>query len=117
MFNFNTLLEWHKKKFPEATYKSQLIHLAEEIREFNDTQSEIDELAELADVVIVLVSLRRFPETKDMSDDLLDYYYFKNKPDYCKKLMQAIEKKVEIINKRLYYWTGEDYAREKIYGA
>lgn len=109
--NFNTILEWHKGKFPLATPMSQLLHLAQEIKEYNQAKTSQEALDELADIIIVLISLRRFPETIDMAYDLLDFYYVND----TKEILKAIEKKIKIVDKRRYVWDGEDYDRERIY--
>lgn len=109
--NFNKLLAWHIGKFPKATFTSQLIHLAQEIKEYNQAKTSEEALEELADIIIVLISLRRFPETIDMSYDLLDFYYVND----TKEILKAIEKKIKIVDKRRYVWDGEDYDRERIY--
>ena len=109
--DFRLLLDWHCKKFPLATYTSQLIHLAQEIKEYNNAKTSEEALDELADIVIVLISLRRFPETVDMSYDLLELYYCKD----TKEIQKAINKKVAIVSNRRYTWNGTDYDRERIY--
>ena len=111
MISFVNVLEWHKGFFPEATFKSQLVHLAQEIKELNNAVTDQERLEEGADVVIVLISLRRFEETKEMAENLLNYYYFNTGIDTTKRILKEIEKKIEIINKRKYFWNGEDYDR------
>ena len=113
MISFTDVLEWHKKFFPEATPKSQLVHLAQEIKELNNAKTDQERLEEGADVVIVLISFRRFEETKEMAEDLLNYYYFNTGLDTMKRIRTEIKKKIELINKRDYVWNGEDYDRKR----
>lgn len=55
----DTIIQWHKKTFPEATLEGQINKYAEETNEFLNTVSRKD-LLELADMVIVCAGIMRF---------------------------------------------------------
>ena len=100
-YPFNTIIDIHKQLFPKATYKSQLLHYNEEILELENATSTEEYREELADVVIVVISLMRFEETKQVAENLLQFHYF-NLPLAEKETMQKyIDKCVDKVKLRV----------------
>ena len=100
-YPFNTIIDIHKQLFPKATYKSQLLHYNEEILELENATSTEEYREELADVVIVVISLMRFEETKQVAENLLKFHYF-NLPLAEKETMQKyIDKCVDKVKLRV----------------
>lgn len=106
------LLEWHRKKFPKATPNSQILHLEQEIKEFQEAD-ELHILEELADVYIVAVSLQRWNETKELSNATLDFYFKNLNVRWRNKVLKAVDEKINVINSREYFWNGRDYDRKR----
>lgn len=86
MYDANGLLEWHKQKFPLATVESQLLHLKQEINEFNEAVGA-DKDRELVDIAIIGLSFLRFINREKLGEKLTELYG------------------------REYFWNGEDYDR------
>ena len=100
-YPFNTIIDIHKQLFPEATYKSQLLQYNEEVKELEEAQLLSEKKEELADVIIVVLSLRRFEETKQVAENLLQFHYF-NLPLAEKETMQKyIDKCVDKVKLRV----------------
>ena len=100
-YPFNTIVDIHKQLFPKATYKSQLLHYNEEILELENATSTEEYREELADVIIVVISLMRFEETKQVAENLLQFHYF-NLPLAEKETMQKyIDKCVDKVKLRV----------------
>ena len=111
--NIEKTVKWHERMFPQATYKSQIKHLIQELKEVLEAQTVAEAVDEFADVVIVLVSLKRFNETKYLADEVL-----KSFDSYIQKLDKFIERKMIKIAYRVgqgaYFWNGEDYDRKRV---
>ena len=100
-YPFNTIIDIHKQLFPKATYKSQLLHYNEEILELEKATSTEEYREELADVIIVVISLMRFEETRQVAENLLQFHYF-NLPLAEKETMQKyIDKCIDKIKLRV----------------
>ena len=100
-YPFNTIIDIHKQLFPKATYKSQLLHYNEEILELEKAPSTEEYREELADVIIVVISLMRFEETRQVAENLLQFHYF-NLPLAEKETMQKyIDKCIDKIKLRV----------------
>lgn len=100
-YPFNTIIDIHKQLFPKATYKSQLLQYNEEILELESAISTEEYREELADVIVVVISLRRFEETKQVAENLLQFHYF-NLPLAEKETMQKyIDKCIDKIKLRV----------------
>lgn len=100
-YKFNEIIDIHKKLFPKATYKSQLLQYDEEIKELEDAKLQSEKREELADVIIVVLSLMRFEETKRVAETLINFHYF-NLPLEEKELMKKyIDKCVDKIKLRV----------------
>lgn len=79
MFEIFKILSWHKKNFPDTTYKEQLNKVAEEVKEYNTEfenyihsrhpkkkifcRQRIDE--ELTDIIIASINCMRYPEIRE----------------------------------------------------
>ena len=115
--DFLYIQDLHESIFPLATPQSQLLHLAEEIGEYLSAETIREAMEELADVIIVLVSLRRWKSTRAMSDDLLSKYYFELPVEERKTMMKFVAQKIQIVSTRaklgVYKWDGVDYNRER----
>lgn len=102
----------HANLFPLATPESQLLKLEEEIHELYETQSEEEEIKEAADVIIVILGLKRWhPE---LSDLLLEMFLVKL--DYNEiqldKLWDEVDRKWQINLSRTWKWNGKTYHHE-----
>ena len=108
--NIEKMIKWHERMFPQATYKSQIKHLIQELKEVLEAQTVAEAAEEFADVAIVLISLKRFEESKYFADEML-----KSFDSYIQKLDKFIERKMIKIAYRVgqgaYFWNGEDYDR------
>lgn len=115
--DFLYIQDLHESIFPFATPQSQLLHLAEEIGEYLSAETIREAMEELADVIIVLVSLRRWKSTRALSDDLLSKYYFELPIEERKTMMKFVSQKIQIVSTRaklgVYKWNGVDYNRER----
>lgn len=113
MLNVEKTVKWHKRMFPQATYQSQIKHLIQELKEVLEAQTVAEAVEEFADVVIVLVSLKRFEETKYFADEML-----KSFESYIEKLEKPITRKIlkimDRVNRGSYFWNGEDYDRKRL---
>lgn len=113
MLNVEKTVKWHERMFPQATYQSQIKHLIQELKEVLEAQTVAEAVEEFADVVIVLVSLKRFEETKYFADEML-----KSFESYIKKLEKPITRKIlkvtDRVNRGAYFWNGEDYDRNRL---
>lgn len=117
MISFQKIEFWHARKFPLATPQSQILHLGEEVEEYKKAKTETERYFELADIVIVCISFRRFTTTRLLADDLLNFYYFSKDNGEKTIIERYIKEKINIINHRinmnLYCWNGVDYDRNR----
>ena len=102
----------HANLFPLATAESQLYKLDEEIREWLDSKTEKEALQEAADVIIVILGLKRWhPE---LSDLLLEMFLVKLDYDEIQldKLWDEVARKWLINRMRTWLWNGKTYHHE-----
>lgn len=105
----DTIIQWHRETFPDATLEGQINKYAEEINEFMNADSDKD-LSELADMVIVCAGIMRF--NKRLGSAFLQYTYI-----ICweigeydmTELWEAVEKKMKKNKKRKWQKSGEGY--------
>lgn len=98
----DTIIQWHKKTFPDATLEGQINKYAEETNEFMNTDFNED-LLELADMVIVCAGIMRFNKK-------LGSCFLQNTYAICweigeydmTELWDAVEKKMEKNRKRVW---------------
>lgn len=108
------IIKWHRHKFPKATADSQILHLLQEVREFEKAESD-HVLEELADIYIVANSLKRWKRAQSLAKEALDYYFYDFSYEYRDEILKAVEEKLKIVDKREYFWNGVDYDRIRCY--
>lgn len=108
------IVKFHRKKFPKATPNSQIMHLMQEVREFEKAESS-HILEELADIYIVANSLKRWKRTCPLAKEALDYYFYDFGEEYQAEILKAVEEKLKIVDNREYFWNGLDYDRIRCY--
>lgn len=106
------IIKFHRKKFPKATADSQILHLLQEVREFEKAESD-HVLEELADIYIVANSLKRWKRTEVLAKEALDYYFYDFSYEYRDDILKTVEDKIKIVNNREYFWNGVDYDRKR----
>lgn len=106
------LIRWHRRKFPHATTDSQILHLIQEVREFEKADTD-HVLEELADIYIVANSLKRWKRTEALAKEALNYYFYDFTDEYQSKIVEASNEKIKIVDKREYFWNGVDYDRKR----
>lgn len=106
------LIRFHRKKFPKANADSQILHLLQEVREFEKAESD-HVLEELADIYIVANSLKRWKRTKALAKEALNYYFYDFGEEYQADILKAVADKIKIVDKREYFWNGVDYDRKR----
>lgn len=106
------MIKWHRKKFPRATADSQILHLLQEVREFEKADNT-HVLEELADIYIVANSLKRWKRTEALAKEALDYYFYDFTEEYRDEILKAVDDKIKIVNNREYFWNGLDYDRKR----
>ena len=117
MMDFKQGLEVHKKLFPKATAYSQLVKLDEELQELKSAGSTANLHEEIGDVINVAVSLKRFKETQNIAEFILDNVYFNHNIEEQKQRMKYYEKALNKCMKRIseerYYYLNGLYLRDK----
>ena len=112
------LVKWHRKMFPKATADSQILHLIQEVKEFEKADSA-HILDELADIYIVANSLKRWKRLKALVDEALFCYFYDFSEDYQAEILKAVDIKMQIVADRVkngeYFWNGIDYDRIRNY--
>lgn len=100
-----TIIDWHRKTFPDANLKGQILKYAEETNEF--MYRDLSDLSELADMVIVCAGIMRFNKR-------LGGIFLQNTYEICwyigeydmTELWEAVDKKMEKNRKRV--WNKKD---------
>ena len=106
------IIKFHRKKFPRATADSQILHLLQEVREFEKAESG-HVLEELADIYIVANSLKRWKRTQSLAKEILDYYFYDFGEEYQADILKTVADKIKIVDNRDYFWSGVDYDRKR----
>lgn len=97
----DTITDWHRQTFKDATLSGQLIKFAEEINEFDVAiNSGQDALSELADMIIVAAGIERFDELFASAFVQFTYMEASDAGFDMTELWDAVEKKMEINKKR-----------------
>lgn len=97
----DTIIQWHKETFPDATLAGQSAKFAEEINEFKTATAD-NRLEELADMVIVSAGIQRFDNSLGVQTRQLCYLWAADyRYDMC-ELWVAIELKMEKNRKRTW---------------
>lgn len=102
----------HAVLFPLATPESQMFKLEEEVGEWKNAKTEEEEIKEAADVIIVILGLKRWhPE---LSDLLLEMFLVKLDYDEIQldKLWDEVARKWLINLMRTWIWNGKTYHHE-----
>lgn len=102
----------HAVLFPKATSDSQLFKLDEEIIEWYSAKTEEEEIREAADVIIVILGLKRWHI--ELSDFLLDMFLVRLDCDETQldKLWDEVDRKWQINLMRTWKWNGKTYHHE-----
>lgn len=101
----DTIIQWHRETFPDATLEGQKKKWQEEYDEWNNTETETqEELCETADMIIVACGIARF-------NYMTGLYYLYRAMDLMwnvdtEKLWEAVESKMEKNRKRVWNKTG-----------
>lgn len=102
----DTIIQWHKETFPDATLDGQIRKFEEETDEFKTATAE-NKLEELADMVIVSAGIQRFNTPLGVQTRQLCYLWTADyRYDMC-ELWIAIEIKMEKNRKRVWKKTAE----------
>lgn len=101
--NIGTIIEWHKKTFPNATLDGQLHKFCEEKHEYEEAD-RAHKPEELADMFIVACGIARFDMWQG-SSALADVRFLFAHHDK-RTVLKAIDKKMAINRKRS--WSGKD---------
>ena len=105
---FNSIIEWHKETFPEATLEGQLAKYDEEEKEFGRAfYNEKESLMELADMIIVACGIMRFDFRLGLKYLVATIYTLGISPWDSKELWDAVERKMEINHNRVWDKTEE----------
>ena len=102
----DTIIQWHKQTFKDATLEGQINKYAEETNEFMNTD-RYEDLLELADMVIVCAGIMRF--NKKLGSIFLQNTYVISWDigEYdMTELWDAVEKKMEKNHNRI--WQKQD---------
>lgn len=109
MIDLEKMAKEHEKLFPNATLESQVWKLEEELKEFQSTETEQDEMKELADVLIVCGGLYRWCPllAKTQADSVYGTicYIDVRVSDFEKE----VNRKWQINLKRKWEWNGKTY--------
>ena len=112
--HFEKELEIHKQIFPQANPQDQLWHLCEELNEMEEEQKNSENyLSEHADALFVAISLQRFEHTEQLAN-LIIYNLYEQYP-LCiqRQLDEYLNKAIEKVKSRTYYFINGHYEREK----
>lgn len=104
-----SIADWHKETFPDATYDGQMDKATEEMMEF--AKSGFKDITELADMYIVACGLIRFTEPGAMMAFGATFSFFndmfKKDPKTLDKLEAAVDAKMKKNRKRVWKKTSE----------
>ena len=98
---FEEGLKIHKKLFPRATARTQLLKLNEELQELENVETTKEFKEELGDVLVVAMSLLRFPDGKCVGNFILDRLYYKQTIKEQKKRFRCYKKALEKCKQRV----------------
>ena len=113
---FEKELEIHKEIFPLANPQDQLWHLCEELNEVTEccNNKDYDNVKlEIADVLFIAISLQRFEHTKELSDIMIYNFYRQYPRAIQNEIEKNLEKVIEKVKSRKYYFINGHYEREK----
>ena len=103
----DTIIQWHKETFPDATLEGQLEKYQEEQRE--GVESDYADIKELADMFIVACGIARFDIFEGLfyMHDVYEWYLESQNIINFADLEKAIEEKMEKNRKRVWNKTAE----------
>lgn len=104
--SIETIKQWHKETFPDATLAGQLKKFQEEMDEFKTSEAEALQLEELADMVIVSVGVSRFDNSFGVKLRQLCYFLAADNRYDMTELWDTIDKKME--KNRARKWNKKD---------
>lgn len=113
---FEKELEIHKEIFPLATPQDQLWHLCEELNEIAESRDNEDwdnAKLETVDALFVAISLQRFEHTKQLADIMIYILYEQYPRALQTEIDGYLEKVIEKVKSRKYYFINGHYEREK----
>lgn len=101
----DTIIQWHRETFPDATLKDQICKYEEERKEWLD--SDCNDLSELADMFIVACGLSRFDMYTGLCalENVIYWLDYKSKFGMS-ELVEEVERKMEKNRKRT--WKKQD---------
>lgn len=103
-----SIIDWHKETFPDATLDGQIVKFEEETKEWENTSWGVyDEVEELADLFIVACGIMRFDMLTGM--EYMDLVFLKpGVTNYDgRDLWEAVIKKMEKNRARTWKKTTE----------
>ena len=113
---FEKELEIHKEIFSQATPQDQLWHLCEELNEIIESYYNKDwdnVKRETADALFVAISLQRFAHTKQLADIMIYNLYEQHPRVVQTEIDGYLEKAIEKVKSRKYYFVNGHYERDK----
>lgn len=93
---FDTIMEWHKETFPDATLEGQLSKFEDELQEFMVNQN----LEEYADLTVVACGIMRFDFQKGFEALYTAFLYAGVEEWTTAEMWEAVEKKMDKNRKR-----------------
>lgn len=107
----------HSKLFPKATAYSQIIQLNEELGELEVIETNREFAEELGDVLVVAISLLRFPQTENIGKFIINREFYKQsskQQNFRLKLIEkAIDKCKQRVSEKRYAFVNGVYKRDK----
>lgn len=92
----------HSKLFPKATAYSQIIQLNEELGELEVTETNREFAEELGDVLVVAISLLRFPQTENIGKFIINREFYKQSSKQQNFRLKLTEKAIDKCKQRVY---------------
>lgn len=95
-----TIMQWHKETFPDATLEGQVDKFVDEQVECTNAKNADEKIDELADMFIVACGIGRFSQQDFICDislikELMDQHNIS-----CVRLEAAVNKKMEVNRQR-----------------
>lgn len=109
MIDFEELAKQHAKLFPLADFDSQMAKLDEEIDEFKNANTTVQQIKELADCTICIIGIYRFaPDIANLIySGLLDLYILE--PEQKIAIESEVNRKWQVNLSRKWEWNGRVY--------
>ena len=107
----------HYKLFPKATPHSQILQLNEELKELELAETNREFAEELGDVLVVAISLLRFPQAENIGKFIINREFYKQsskQQNFRLKLIEkAIDKCKQRVSEKRYAFVNGVYKRDK----